>query len=258
LAHSEKAAAYMADGYARASYRPGVCMAQSAGAANLAAGLQDAYLARSPVIAITGRQQSMAQYRNAYQEIIHGPLFDPVTKYNVNVDDVDQLPHVLRQAFREATTGIPGPVHLDTLDNTGQITEGAEAEMQVLVEAPFTSFPPFRPEPEPEVVRAAARTLEATSRPVIVAGGGAMASSAGPEIVELAETLSIPVATSLDGKGIISEKHPLSLGPVGTYSCWCANKVVSEADLVLYIGSNTGDQVTFGWRIPRPGIPDSD
>ncbi len=109
LTHSEKAAAYMADGYARVARRPGVCMAQSVGAANLASGLQDPFLGRSPVIAITGRQVPMAQYRHAYQEIVHGPLFEPVTKYNVTVDVLAQLPHVLRQAFREATIGHARP-----------------------------------------------------------------------------------------------------------------------------------------------------
>ena len=84
VTHSEKAAAYMADGYARTSRKPGVCMAQSVGAANLAAGLRDPYLAHSPVIAITGRKGPAAQYRNAYQEIIHGPMFEPVTKNNAN------------------------------------------------------------------------------------------------------------------------------------------------------------------------------
>jgi len=253
LAHSEKSAAYMADGYARASRKPGICMAQSVGAANLAAGLQDAYLGRSPVISITGRQIPIAQYRNAYQEIMHGPLFEPVTKYNVNVDDVKQLSLLVRQAFREATTGRPGPVHLDVMDNIGRVTEAAEAEMQVFVEEPFTRYPAFRPEPEQSRVQQAARILERAERPLIVAGGGATASSAGPDIVELAEMLSIPVATSLNGKGTILEDHPLSVGIVGTYSCWCANKVAAKADLIIFIGSSTGDQVTNIWTLPKYG-----
>ena len=107
LAHSEKSAAYMADGYARASRRPGIVMCQSVGAANLAAGLQDPWLAHSPVIAITGRQLTSVRYRNAYQEIDHWPMFEPVTKYNVYVDTLEQFPFELRQAFREATTGAP-------------------------------------------------------------------------------------------------------------------------------------------------------
>jgi acetolactate synthase-1/2/3 large subunit len=255
LTHSEKAAAYMADGYARVKRGPGICMAQSVGAANLAAGLQDAYLALSPVIAITGRQQPLSQYRNAYQEILHYPLFEPVTKYNVNVDTVEQLPYLLRQAFREATSGAPRPVHLDLMGNLGQVIDFAEANLEVVIEEPFTHYPSNRPAPEDEFVREAARVLENAERPVIVAGGGATASGAGPEIVELAEMLSIPTATSLNGKGTIMENHPLSLGVVGSYSRWCANRIISEADLVLFIGSHTGDQVTNYWTVPKPGTP---
>ena len=255
LAHSEKAAAYMADGYARVSRRPGVCMGQSVGAANLAAGLQDAYLALSPVIALTGRQPPLSQYRNAYQEIIHHPLFEPVTKYNVNVDTVEQLPYLLRQGFREATSAAPRPVHLDLSGNIGQLIDFAEANMEVLVEKLFTHYPSSRPEPETQRVQEAARILESAERPVIVAGGGVTASEASSEIVELAEMLSIPTATSLNGKGTILENHPLSIGLVGSYSRWCANKVVSEADLVLFIGSHTGDQVTNYWTVPRPYTP---
>ena len=255
LTHSEKAAAYMADGYARVSRRPGICIAQSVGAANLAAGLQDAYLALSPVIAITGRKPPLSQYRNAYQEILHYPLFEPVTKYNVNVDTIEQLPYLLRQAFREATSGAPCPVHLDLMGHIGQVIDFAEANLEVVIEEPFTHYPSNRPEPENECVREAAQVLENAERPVIVAAGGAMASEAGPEIVELAEMLSIPTATSLNGKGTILENHPLSLGLVGSYSRWCANRIVSEADLVLFIGSHTGDQVTNGWRVPKPGTP---
>lgn len=253
LAHSEKAAAYMADGYARMSRKPGVCFAQSVGAANLAAGLQDAYLALSPVIAITGRHKPISQYRNAYQEILHYPLFEPVTKYNVNVDTLEQLPYLLRQAFREATSGAPRPVHLDLAGNLGQAIDFAEAEMEIIIEESFTSYPSSRPEPENERVQAAAKVLEKAERPVIVAGGGVTASQAGPEVVELAEMLSIPVATSLNGKCTILENHPLSLGLVGSYSRWCANKIVSEADLVLFIGSHTGDQVTNYWTVPKAG-----
>ena len=100
LTHGEKSAAYMADGYARVSHRPAVCMAQSVGAANLAAGLQDAYLGCSPVLAITGRRPHMGQYRHTYQEIDHVKPFDAVTKYNVAVGSAEQLPFLLRQALR--------------------------------------------------------------------------------------------------------------------------------------------------------------
>jgi len=256
LTHSEKAAAYMADGYARTSRRPGICMSQSVGAANLASGLQDPYLGLSPVIALTGKKALSAQHRNAYQEIPHGSMFDSVTKYNVSIDTGDQLPYFIRQAFREATSGSPGPVHLDIGGGyAGEGIESAEVNSDVVIEEFFTHYPSMRPEPENEAAQEAVRVLEDAERPVIVAGGGARASSAGPEIVELAEMLYIPVATSLNGKDIILENHPLNVGVVGSYSRWCANRAVSEADLVLFIGSHTGDQVTNDWTVPRLGTP---
>ena len=255
ITHGEKAAAYMADGYARASNRPGVCMAQSVGAANLAAGLQDAYLGLSPVIALTGHKRHDEQYRNAYQEIEHSKPFASVTKFSAVVENVDQLPRLLRQAFREATTGAPAPVHLDIQGMAGDVVTEAEADLEFIIEESFMQRPAFRPEADPESVRQAARVLSAAQRPVIVAGGGVTSSQAQQEVVELAEMLSIPVATSLNAKGAIPDNHPLSVGVVGSYSRWCANRVVHEADLVLYIGSHTGSQVTNEWRVPAPGTP---
>jgi acetolactate synthase-1/2/3 large subunit len=255
ITHSEKAAAYMADGYARVSHKPGVCMAQSVGAANLASGLQDAYLGLSPVVALTGKKPPLFQYRNAYQELEHGPLFAPVTKYNVDVATPAQLPYLLRQAFREATSGAPGPVHLDLLGHNGRALEAVEAALPVVIEEAFTRYPAFRPEPEAAAVERAARAIAAAKRPVIVAGGGVRIALAAAEVVALAEKLSIPVATSVAGKGTILDGHPLSVGVVGSYSARCANQVVSEADLVIYIGSHTGDQVTHDWRVPPVGTP---
>ena len=255
MAHSEKAAAYMADGYARAARRPAVCMAQNVGAANLAAGLQDPFLGGSPVVALTGRGAPAQQNRNYYQEVDHVQPFNAVTKFNALVDNPEELPRMLRQAFREATSGAPGPTHLDLQGSSGALIMDVEADLEVIAEAPFTHVPPFRGEPETEMVREAARALTEARRPVIVAGGGVASSGAQQEVVELAEMLSIPVATSLNAKGTIPDDHPLSVGVCGTYSRWCANRVVSEADLVFFIGSHTGSQVTTEWQIPRTGTP---
>ncbi|MCL4870070.1 MAG: thiamine pyrophosphate-binding protein [Anaerolineae bacterium] len=255
ITHSEKAAAYMADGYARISHKVGVCMAQSVGAANLAAGLQDAYLGCSPVLAITGKKPPLFQYRHAYQEIDHHPMFAPVTKYNVDVTTLAQLPYLLRQAFREATTNTPGPVHLDLLGHSGRPLEAAEGVLPLVTETSFCHTPAFRTVPHDEEIAQAKERLAAASRPVIVVGGGGRWSAAAAEVIALAEKLSIPVATSVNGKGTIPDHHPLSVGVVGSYSARCANQVVAAADLVIYIGSNTGDQVTHDWQIPRPGTP---
>jgi acetolactate synthase-1/2/3 large subunit len=252
--HGEKAAAYMADGYARASGRPGVCMAQVIGALNLAAGLRDAALAHSPVIAFTGGRDAKTKFRKVYQEVDDVPAFEPVTKFNATVDDVARIPDMLRQAFRVATSGAPGPVHLQFRGNEGQL-DVEEAEMDALVEAQFAQVPPFRPQPEAAAVQAALDLLQKAERPIIVAGGGARASGAGAALIALAEALQIPVATSLNGKDTIPGTHPLSIGVVGTYSRESANRAVNRADLVCYVGSETGGMTTHFWAVPKIGTP---
>jgi acetolactate synthase-1/2/3 large subunit len=250
--HGEKPAAYMADGYARASGRPGICAAQVVGAHNLAAGLRDAYLAHSPVIAFTGGRDPNTKFRKVYQEVDDVPVFETVTKMNATIDAVERIPDMLRQAFRVATTGAPGPVHLQFQGNEGQI-DAEEAEMDVYCEEQFTSVPPFRPVAlDADLIRAL-QLLDGAERPVIVAGGGVRSSSAGPAVVALAERLGIPVATSLNGKDIIPGTHPLSVGVVGTYSRGSANRVVLGADLVFFVGTETGGMTTHFWKVPPLG-----
>jgi len=252
--HGEKAAAYMADGYARASGRPGICMAQVIGALNLAAGLRDAYLAHAPVIALTGGRDPKTKFRKVYQEVDDLPAFEPVTKFNATVDDVARIPDMVRQAFRVATSGTPGPVHLQFRGNEGQL-DVEEAEMEALVEAQFAHVPPFRPAPEDSHVKAALALLQNAERPIFVAGGGVRASGAQGELVALAQALQIPVATSLNGKDAIPGTHPLSIGVVGTYSRESANRAVNRADLVCFIGSETGGMTTHFWAVPKVGTP---
>ena len=252
--HGEKSAAYMADGYARASGKPGICMAQVIGALNLAAGLRDAYLAHSPVIAMTGGRDPKTKFRKVYQEIDDVPAFEPVTKFNATIDEVARIPDMVRQAFRVATSGTPGPVHLQFRGNEGQL-DVEEAEMEALVEAQFARVPPFRPEPEAAHVKAALDLLQKAERPIFVVGGGARASGAGPELVALAQALQIPVATSLNGKDCIPGAHPLSVGVVGSYSRESANRAVNLADLVCFIGSESGGMTTHFWAVPTIGTP---
>ena len=206
-AHGEKAAVYMADGYARASGRPGICMAQVVGAMNLAAGLRDPWLAHSPVIGMTGGREPHTKFRKVYQEIDDLPAFEPVTKWNATVDAAERFPDMLRQAFRVAVSGTPGPVHLQFRGNEGQV-DAEEAEMEGFAEPDFARVPPFRPDPPRDSVRALLAVLQAAERPVIVAGGGVRASGAGAELVALAETLGIPVATSLERQGLDPGQSP--------------------------------------------------
>jgi acetolactate synthase-1/2/3 large subunit len=252
ITHGEKAAAYMADGYARTSHKPGIALCQDIGTTNLAAGLRDPYMACSPVIAITGGQGDEPRYRNAYQNAEDFGAWEGVTKANFYVDTVERLPDLLRQAFRVATSGTPGPVHLQLRGNAGQMLE-READFDLAFEERFTQYPAFRPEPNVGDIDAAIDLLSRAERPIIVAGGGVVASGAEAEVVKLAERLAIPVATSLNAKAIIPDEHPLAVGVPGSYSRWSANMAVAEADLVMFIGSHTGGQVTNAWQLPKPG-----
>lgn len=255
LGHSEKGVAYMADGYARVSGKPGVCMAQSVGAANLASGMQDPYLGHSPVVAITGRHVAENQYRNAYQEVDHAPLYAAVTKFHANVDTLGQIPHLLRQAFREATTGTPRPVHLDMAGLTGDAITHLEGAFDIVVDAAHTRFPAFRPHPDPEAVKRAAAAIKRCAKPVLVADRGAAISGARDALAKLAEKIQAPVVAMLDAKDVIVEDHPLFRGTGGLYGRSGANHVIDEADLVIYAGSNTSDHTTAGWKMPKSGTP---
>jgi acetolactate synthase-1/2/3 large subunit len=211
-------------------------------------------LAHSPVIAMTGGRDPKTKFRKVYQEIDDVPAFEPVTKFNATIDEVARIPDLVRQAFRVATSGAPGPVHLQFRGNEGQV-DVEEAEMEALVEAQFARVPPFRPEPEAAHVKAALDLLQKAERPIFVVGGGARASGAGAELVALAQALQIPVATSLNGKDCIPGAHPLSVGVVGSYSRESANRAVTRADLVCFIGSESGGMTTHFWAVPTIGTP---
>src|SRR5580658_7627429 len=250
LAHSEKAAAYMADGYARVAMRPGVCMAQSVGAANLASGLQDSYLGHSPVIALTGRKEPSFQHRNSYQEIAHAPMFAAVTKFSTPVDSTAELPRLLRQAWRAALADIPRPTHLDFSGLQGDVIELGQTSEPTVVDPEARRIPAYRPVADEHDIERAAAALKAAGRVPIVAGDGALASQAGPEVLALAEALAAPVATTLGARALIPTRHPLAAGVPGSYSAPPANRIVHGADLVLYVGCDTGDQVTLNWTVP--------
>ena len=250
LAHSEKAAAYMADGYARVAGRPGVCMAQSVGAANLASGLQDPWLGRSPVIALTGHKEPSFQHRNSYQEIPHAPLFQPVTKFSTPVYATSELPRLLRHAWRAALSDTPRPTHLDFNGLQGDVIELGQTAEPPVIETEARRIPLHRPVADERDIERAASLLTGARRLVIVAGDGAAASGAGPEVLALAEALAAPVATTLGARGIIPTTHRLSAGVAGSYSAPPANRIVHGADMVLFVGCDTGDQVTLNWTVP--------
>lgn len=254
-AHGEASAAYMADGYARASGRPGVCAAQIIGALNLAAGLRDAWLAKSPVIALTGGRDQATKFRKAYQEVDDIPAFEPVTKLNATVDSANRFPDMLNQAFRVAVSGSPGPVHLQFKGNEGQVDqESFDETIPTSIDESVSSVPPYRPKPDMAQIKKAMDIINNASKPILVVGGGVRWSKAGDLIDEISKKLKIPVATSLNGKDVINSTNPLNVGVVGTYSRGSANKSVLAADLAIFVGTDLGGMVTNFWTIPKIGI----
>jgi acetolactate synthase-1/2/3 large subunit len=253
VTHSEKAAAYMADGYARASGRLGVCACQAIGAANLAAGVLDAWMARSPVLALSGGGTASTRDRNNYQEVDQRPIWSGLTKMSARVDNAARLPDLLGQAIRSATSGVPGPVHLELGGFTGGVL-GGEAGGAPLPDPRFALCPSVRHAAPAESVEEAARLLAEAQRPVVVAGSGIRASGAGAALEALVRRLGLPLAVSLDSKAVLADDDPLSAGVVGTYSRDSANRIVSEADLVLFAATTTGSMVTAGWTVPEPGV----
>lgn len=255
LGHSEKGVGYMADGYARISGKPGLCFAQSVGAANLAASLQDPYLGYSPVIAMTGRHVAAMQYRNSYQEVEHGPLFTPVTKFHAQMEVIEQMPHLIRQAFREATTGAPRPVHLDIAGFTGDAITPHEADFPIDVDQVHTRFPAFRPAPDPAVIAQAVAAIAKSKQPVIIGDRGVVIAGADEALRAFGEKIQAPITTTLDAKSTMVEGDTLFRGMAGLYGRTCTNRMIDQADLVIYVGSNTSDHTTGGWKLPKSGTP---
>jgi acetolactate synthase-1/2/3 large subunit len=248
MTHGEKAAAYMADGYARISRKVGVCGAQAIGSTNLAAGLRDAYMARTPVIALSGVPSPVTAYRNLYQDVDDHGAFEAVTKWNADVPGPARFPDLLRQAFRSATSGVSRPVHLGLAGRTGNMGD-TSAEGVTRAEPRYGTAPADRPLADPSSVAAAVQLLSGARRPVILAGNGVARSGAARELVALAEQLRIPVVMSLNGMATIGVDHPLYGGVVGEYGADSANRILLGADVVLVAGSSLGSMTTRTWSL---------
>ena len=250
LVRHEQAAAHMADAYARKTGKVGVCdAAVGPGATNLISGISEAFTSGIPVIAIVSDIRTDWRGRDSFQEIDQVGVFRPITKMAISVDHVARIPELMARAFRVATTGRPGPVLLDfPLD----VLKGRHAfgSPDLEVDGRYGRFPANRPTPPDEDIEAAADALLAAARPIILAGGGVLASSAMDEVRELAELLGMPVATTYMGKGTLAEDHPLSLGPFGLIGRPATNEYVMKADFALALGTRFTNVGTAGWRIP--------
>jgi acetolactate synthase-1/2/3 large subunit len=247
LARSEAASVVMADAYARVTGKPAAVYGQwGPGAANVAAALADAWWARSPVVAITSTVPTSVEYKFEYQELDQPPMFAPVTKWQARVTRADRAGELVAQAVRIAGAGCPGPVHVDIPSDTIRepVTLGA---------GPVAPPVPSPPAPSASAVADILRRLARSERPLILAGNGVLLADAALDFVELAETLSVPVLTTLGGKGSIPENHPLSAGVAGRYSRKVSNDIARDADFVLAIGTDLGGLASDTYTLPADG-----
>jgi len=246
LARHEQGAAHAADGYARASGRAGVCMATSGpGATNLVTGIANAYLDSSPVIALTGQVNTYSANssymigRDAFQEADIMGITTPITKYNCQVKSASEIPKAVRMTFHIATTGRPGPALIDIPKDTQTEIDEIDFPSNIQIRG-------YKPniEPHPIQVKKAVKLLLKAERPIILAGGGTITSNASPELLQIAELLMAPVATTFMGKSCFPENHSLSIGNIGMHGTRVANKVILEADVILAIGTRFQDRST--------------
>jgi acetolactate synthase-1/2/3 large subunit len=246
LCRHEQGAAHAADGYARASGKAGVCMATSGpGATNLVTGIANAYMDSAPIIALTGQvptggvNSSYMIGRDAFQEADIIGITTAITKHNFQLRNAAEIPKCIKTAFYIATTGRPGPVLVDVPKNVQ--TEVADIDFSNGIQ--IRGYKPAS-NPHPLQIRKAAELLAEAERPVILAGGGVITSNASPELLQIAEILMAPIATSFMGKGSFPETHPLSLGSIGMHGNPVANKLLCEADVMLAVGTRFSDRAT--------------
>ena len=241
LVRHEQGAAHMADGYARASGRVGVCMATSGpGATNLVTGLATAMLDSIPIVAITGQVSSKVLGSDAFQEIDITGITLPITKHNFLVTRAEDIAPCVREAFQIARSGRPGPVLVD-------ITKDAQ-QASALFDFDAARPHAYRPHPMLEAssssIREAVALIQQSQRPIILAGHGIVESGAEREVLAFAEAHQIPIASTLLGLGAIPAAHPLSLGMMGMHGESWVNNAIQQADLLLAFGMRFDDRVT--------------
>ncbi len=251
LVREERSAGYMADAYARVSGRVGVCEAPSgAGATYLAPGVAEAHASSIPVIALTSDTPLHGEGKNVLTALDQNAVFVPITKARFQLKRASQVPQLLRRAFRIATSGRPGAVHISVPEDVLHEDDGDAA---IYAEEACKTFPAYRTRANSDAVRHAAELLLRAEHPILVAGGGVVTSGAWQELTILAERLGAPVATTIVGKGSIDEWHPLSIGVIGGNGGRdYANRILGDADLIFYIGANTDSVTTMNWTFPSP------
>ena len=243
----------MADVYARLSHKPGVCECPSgAGALYSAPGIAEANASSIPILLFTSGVSLAGEGKGTITEMDHHVFFESISKWSNFLKLAHKIPETLRRAFRVATSGCPGAVHLafPTETVTGRIPL---SEVSLHAENECKTYPSMRFRGSPDAITRAARRLAQARRPVLIVGGGANHSQAGREIQNLAERLQAPVVTTISGQGILPDQHPLALGVIGDNGYHPhAIRAVEEADVLLYVGCKMGSVSTVRWTLPSP------
>ena len=254
LTRDERSAAYMADGYARVTGRVGVCEGPSGGGATyLLPGIVEANESSIPVLGITTDIATTSRGRYALTELDQEALYRPLTKHSEVIARADKLPEAVRRAFRAMTAGKPGAAHLGL---PFDVQNAIVPEGEVWADASQGSYPSARTAPDTELIRKAASSLSAAKLPILVCGGGVLIANAEKELAEVAMLLGAPVATTVSGQGSLAEDHPLCLGVVGSNGGTLPTReVLSQADLVVFVGCRAGSVTTERWRYPAQGTP---
>jgi acetolactate synthase I/II/III large subunit len=240
LARHEQGAGHMAEGYARASGRVGVAIATSGpGVTNLTTPIADAWMDSTPLVCITGQVRSSLIGTDAFQETDATGITLPIVKHSWLVQDVEELPHVLKAAFHVARSGRPGPVLVDVAKDVQE----TEFEFSYPDEVDLPGWRPPR-SVHPRQIAEAAKAIAAAQKPILYVGGGTINANACTELLELAEAGGIPVVTTLMAKGAFPDSHPLALGAPGMHGSKWANWALNKADLLIAVGSRFDDRVT--------------
>jgi acetolactate synthase-1/2/3 large subunit len=249
LVRHEQGAAHAADGYARSTGKVGVCVATSGpGATNLVTGIATAYMDSTPIIAITGQVRTSAIGKDSFQEVDTRGITMPITKHNYLLKDPGEALRIIKEAFYIAKTGRKGPVLIDIPADV------FSAKIEYIVPAKVELLG-YRPnyEPHPLQLRKAVQLIKESERPIILAGGGVIASDASAELIKFAEKINTPVVTTLMGKGSIPEDHDLCCGFIGMHGAAYANYAINESDLIIAIGVRFSDRSTGKVETFAPG-----
>jgi len=250
LTRDEKNSAFMAEAYAKVSGKPGVVESPSPGVTHPAPGIAEAYAGSIPLIFFTSDVNPNDDKRCMLTGINQTDFYSSICKESFVLDRPAEIPFLMRRAFRVATSGRPGPVHLRMMWNC--LSETAEVE-DLYAQPECSVYPSYRNIADPAGLEKALEALLNSESALIICGQGALSSGAGPAVARLARALNIPVGTTTTGKGIVAETDPFAIGVVGARGgTQFTNSFVEKADTIFYIGSNTDSTGTDGWNLPRP------